>query len=160
MKKERRLVQALRKEDVQAGERYRFDSGRVYQATEQGPLGGAQGVEAGATGSAGGGGSNHGWTPMNTDNANTQSPHCRVDASPCPVCNAKLDAATCASQAGRSPRPGDITVCLYCATILVFNPDLSHREADVNDLMELQKDTANWKLLTRLQNKIKEERAR
>jgi predicted amidophosphoribosyltransferase len=37
--------------------------------------------------------------------------------TPCPCCGAKLDAAT----GGRlAPRPGDVTICAYCAAPLVF----------------------------------------
>src|SRR4051812_16227606 len=42
----------------------------------------------------------------------------RVAPSPCPNCGHVLDAAT--SESALPPEPGDITVCVGCSTILVF----------------------------------------
>lgn len=42
----------------------------------------------------------------------------RLPPTSCPGCNAKLDAATHGRQA--TPKEGDITVCLYCASVLTF----------------------------------------
>lgn len=42
----------------------------------------------------------------------------------CPTCSAILDAAT--SLGGNwDPKPGNITACVYCLTILQFNYDLT-----------------------------------
>ena len=42
----------------------------------------------------------------------------------CPACGAKLDAAT--SPDGRAtPVPGDVSICIKCATVLEFDDSLS-----------------------------------
>jgi hypothetical protein len=38
----------------------------------------------------------------------------------CPVCNKQLDASTPVGHRAK-PKPGDGSVCIYCATILVFD---------------------------------------
>ncbi len=44
----------------------------------------------------------------------------RLNSKPfCPNCKAILDGATAVTGIGH-PRPGDVTVCSYCAEILVF----------------------------------------
>jgi hypothetical protein len=57
-----------------------------------------------------------------------------LKTNPCPVCGKLLNAASClmdesceprptpheAEIASRGPRPGDLTVCLYCANIFRF----------------------------------------
>jgi hypothetical protein len=42
----------------------------------------------------------------------------------CPHCGQELDAATDTFRVGARPKPGDISVCLYCAAILQFNAAL------------------------------------
>lgn len=49
----------------------------------------------------------------------------RIEAHPCPACNAKLDRATCITDPGAGPSPDDVTVCLHCGTWLVFTDDLA-----------------------------------
>lgn len=44
----------------------------------------------------------------------------RTSAYECPACYASLSAATCAGPEARKPAPGDLTVCFYCATVLVY----------------------------------------
>lgn len=43
----------------------------------------------------------------------------------CPECSAVLDSATAADGSAQQPKPGDCTVCMYCATMLRFTRDLS-----------------------------------
>lgn len=38
----------------------------------------------------------------------------------CPVCETNLDAASCPKDAKARPQPGDLSVCIRCATILCF----------------------------------------
>jgi hypothetical protein len=49
----------------------------------------------------------------------------RVDVTPtrCPACGVVLDAATSPQDRQLRPRPGDYSVCMYCATPLVFTED-------------------------------------
>lgn len=43
----------------------------------------------------------------------------------CPICFNELDSATCVDSDAK-PMPGDLTVCLYCAELLVFDELLRH----------------------------------
>jgi hypothetical protein len=49
----------------------------------------------------------------------------RVPESRCPFCDAKLDGAS--SFEGAVPSPGDASVCVLCASALVFQDDLTVR---------------------------------
>lgn len=49
----------------------------------------------------------------------------RVEPSQCPVCETFLDAATGINDHAAIPQPGDITVCLYCTSILEYNNAMS-----------------------------------
>lgn len=55
-----------------------------------------------------------------------------LDPTPCPSCGKKLDAATAVSEAAR-PKDGDLTVCFYCGSILVFGENLSLSVAKIDD---------------------------
>lgn len=45
----------------------------------------------------------------------------------CPVCGATLNAAS-GIEHEETPRPGDATVCVHCAAILLFDDDLRLRK--------------------------------
>jgi hypothetical protein len=47
----------------------------------------------------------------------------RVPVSPCPTCRAPNDAAMDADGEAR-PVPGDLTVCVQCATVVVYDDEL------------------------------------
>lgn len=51
----------------------------------------------------------------------------RLEPNPCPFCGAVLDAASGVRSTHDGPTAGDITVCAYCATILVFDDALDLR---------------------------------
>jgi len=42
----------------------------------------------------------------------------------CPGCGKKLDAVSCPDNPERLPSSGDITVCMHCATVLMFDEKL------------------------------------
>lgn len=46
----------------------------------------------------------------------------------CPVCGKKLDAATHVEKEEAVPGPGDISICLYCATVSVFDDNLKLKQ--------------------------------
>lgn len=55
----------------------------------------------------------------------------------CPVCGARLDAATAVRQDAR-PDPGDVSVCAYCASVLRFDRELylyAPAKEEVRDLL-------------------------
>lgn len=43
---------------------------------------------------------------------------------PCPCCGVKLNGASNADEHTEPPRPGDISMCLYCGALLEFGPKL------------------------------------
>lgn len=70
---------------------------------------------------------------------------------PCPCCNAPNSAAAGTNHNAR-PRPGDLSVCVSCASLLVFNEDMTVREMLLNDLMGL--DDATRTILFRTQKEV------
>jgi hypothetical protein len=61
----------------------------------------------------------------------------RYKLTHCPSCGCKLSAATNADHQTAPPAPGDYNVCIGCAEVLVFQPDMSLRLATVTDLIDL-----------------------
>ena len=65
--------------------------------------------------------------------------------SPCPKCGYPNDAATACDETdpeskGR-PKPDDISVCLGCAVVMQFNPDMTLRVVELDDIPGLDDDT-------------------
>jgi hypothetical protein len=61
----------------------------------------------------------------------------RVPACECPVCGRTMDAATDVLSRDNVPEAGDLSVCLYCCTVLVFTPELKLRLAGGADFDSL-----------------------
>jgi hypothetical protein len=57
-----------------------------------------------------------------------------LPTSRCPHCRRVLDRAS--SETGDRPRGGDVTICLYCATVLIFTPTLGVRLPTLADLSD------------------------
>lgn len=51
-------------------------------------------------------------------------PMSRVPESPCPSCGHVMNGATDPDDLDAVPVPGDATVCINCAALLVFGPEL------------------------------------
>jgi hypothetical protein len=65
----------------------------------------------------------------------------RFAASACPRCGTPVDAATGVFDArDGSPGPGDVTVCLYCAAVSVFDADLRLRPPTAEERREMAQD--------------------
>ena len=62
----------------------------------------------------------------------------------CPKCKAKLTGATDPSSHA-DPAPDDLSVSAYCGALLIFNNDLTMREATREDLAGLRLELA-WKI--------------
>lgn len=60
----------------------------------------------------------------------------RVRGSRCPQCGALMDGAT-GLTGDRAPRPGDISICVYCQEILQFQPDGTLERIPVEVLADL-----------------------
>lgn len=59
--------------------------------------------------------------------------------SDCPACGHSLNAASTLPDGERGPQVGDVTVCLYCATPLMFDETL-HRVLLPQALLALMSD--------------------
>ena len=68
------------------------------------------------------------------------------DGARCPVCDKQLDAATNAEDIDAAPKAGDISVCIYCHTLLEFNEDLTLRLCSQAVFNSLSKPTQNMLL--------------
>lgn len=73
----------------------------------------------------------------------------RVPAKCCPWCGALLDCAT-PLQPGSAPKPGDFTLCIYCATALRFTDDLSVRRLLPEDSTDFEQVRAGVEKAQRL----------
>jgi hypothetical protein len=63
----------------------------------------------------------------------------RHKESRCPACAHQLDASTATEGEGaRSPEPGDCTICLNCASVLMFRDDMTVRLATPTELREAE----------------------
>lgn len=60
----------------------------------------------------------------------------RVPQSTCPVCGTLLNAASFFTGES-SPRPGDLSVCIECTAILVFQADLTVQGISEEELESL-----------------------
>lgn len=64
--------------------------------------------------------------------------------SRCPKCGERMNGAT--DPLGSAvPTPGDLSVCVYCGNVLVFNHDMTVRDATRYDVQKLTPELA-WKL--------------
>ena len=69
-----------------------------------------------------------------------------MSTSQCPKCAKQLDTHA-PTEAGAKPVAGDISVCLYCKTILVFDENIKLRRATKSELQEFEQNKDLWKLL-------------
>jgi hypothetical protein len=61
----------------------------------------------------------------------------KVPSSACPACKYVNDRATSLEDESLVPKAGDLSVCLNCGEIMIFNDDLTTRSVTLNDLAEL-----------------------
>jgi hypothetical protein len=66
-----------------------------------------------------------------------------TDDARCPKCSKPANGASGTDD--RGPAPEDLSVCAYCGAVLVFNLDLTVREATHADIEKLPPQLA-WKL--------------
>jgi hypothetical protein len=62
-----------------------------------------------------------------------------IPQSPCLSCGKPLDGATCVGR-DAAPDPGDITICIYCGHIMVFDDNLKLRELSDEEVREVAGD--------------------
>jgi hypothetical protein len=63
-----------------------------------------------------------------------------LPVSHCPWCGYAMDAATNPNDGATQPKPGDLSVCISCASVLVFNDDLTLRACSPAELAETSPD--------------------
>lgn len=66
----------------------------------------------------------------------------RVPPCLCPSCGQLLDAATDSNLAGKYPSPGDFSVCIKCASVLLFTDAFKLRPATSLEISTLPKKVA------------------
>jgi hypothetical protein len=59
----------------------------------------------------------------------------------CYKCGRLLDASSHINDANIKPNPGDFTICIYCASVLVFNDDLTARAITDEELLALSEES-------------------
>lgn len=59
-----------------------------------------------------------------------------VPSSLCPTCGNELNAAS-STTGTRSPRPGDISVCIHCGAFLSYQPDITLKLLTEEELVEI-----------------------
>jgi len=59
----------------------------------------------------------------------------RTRACPCPNCGLELSGAT--GWTGHGPKPGNMCVCIRCGHLLIFNEDMTVREPNDDEVVEL-----------------------
>jgi hypothetical protein len=59
------------------------------------------------------------------------------DEARCPACQTRLNMATYPRSGNAVPKPGDVTVCVYCTMVCWFNTDLTVRALTPTELADL-----------------------
>ena len=77
-----------------------------------------------------------------------------LEKTTCPKCKSALDAATNVESPKLQPKAGDVTVCLYCSSILIYKTDFLLRKATKADLRKLNKETLHALLEAQALSKI------
>jgi hypothetical protein len=65
------------------------------------------------------------------------STHRHAQVTPCPSCGKGLKFSTALNADTSPPRPGDVSVCAYCATTVVYTENLRLRRSTTADLAKL-----------------------
>ncbi len=79
-----------------------------------------------------------------------------MNVSICPICNYEMDCATAIDDKEANPIPGDVSVCLSCGEIFVFDEQLQLTTPTISEMLSWPKETNQ--LLTRTQRLIRAKR--
>jgi hypothetical protein len=77
---------------------------------------------------------------MGNDRSNALVPTPWVPPTACRECGTVNDAATVLEPGYRRPDPGDVSICLYCRCLSVFNEDLTLREPSIDEMLKFARD--------------------
>ena len=75
----------------------------------------------------------------------------------CASCGKSMDAASNADEAHTPPHPGDISICLYCGHLMLFDSDLCLRALTDAEIVEVAGDPRIVRT-TNLLKKLKRQR--
>lgn len=73
--------------------------------------------------------------------------------STCPTCGYVMNASSCADTDPRPPEPGDISLCLCCGELLVFDQEMLLRVPSIGEIMDFS--PANYEMIERTQRAIR-----
>lgn len=73
----------------------------------------------------------------------------RHTASNCAYCGHQLDASFDAGGSNDRPEPGDITLCIECGRLMMFNADLSLRALTEDEALTLEADEEQKELIAK-----------
>ena len=62
-----------------------------------------------------------------------------LPSSPCTNCGKLVDSAT-ALDGDHTPKPGDVTICLYCHHLMVFADDMTVRNPTDDEVREMRSE--------------------
>lgn len=76
---------------------------------------------------------------------------CRIPDQSCPYCGYQMDAATPITDEDARPSPGDISLCLRCMEIGIYDDKLYVRKATPAEIEEARRSPA-WEKIENAQN--------
>lgn len=62
----------------------------------------------------------------------------------CPYCHSELNAVECPDDPGAKPMQDDITVCNHCASILMFNMDMTVRLPSIDEICRVDQQQLEY----------------
>lgn len=75
----------------------------------------------------------------------------RIPVSLCPECGYKMDGTAAAAAEHLMPQAGDVSVCLNCGQLLLFEEAMTMRKPTREEVAELIRHRENWGTIERVQ---------
>jgi len=73
-----------------------------------------------------------------------------TDNNNCPKCGHPVEINTSTTGTHEIPKKGDISICVYCSSICVYNEDLTIHLATQEEINEFKKDSDLWNLVGKI----------
>lgn len=74
-----------------------------------------------------------------------------IQPTSCHVCGYEMDRSTAVQDDGIGPQEGDISVCIRCGAIGVFDANTKLREPTAKEMLAMQEDKDGWFDILRVQ---------
>jgi hypothetical protein len=71
----------------------------------------------------------------------------------CPYCEAELDGATNVNCEG-VPKTGDLTLCIYCTGLCIFDLDRQLRKPTLLELTQIKASPVSWRQVQRVRRAV------